>query len=207
MTNDFASEFDPFSPQFGEKFSPPNLPVGVRDFAGKEIARVYADQWGIFNGLNFSTYGVNPPNPTGYVPQMMVACMNDPVPIARPDPVTGHYVNAAGGFAATADLAQQITDPAYSPAYSNFCYETPFMPGQTQYMDTPVIPTQAFADGYNLPDSEYPDLTPAVSSVTGTASGGGAGPCGSAAGNTPTPPCLGLGNTPDPRPNGAPDPA
>src|SRR5467141_1011406 len=197
MTNDFASEFDPFSPQFGEKFSPPHLPVGVRDFAGKEIARVYADQWGIFNGLNFSTYGVNPPNPTGYVPQMMIACMNDPGPIARTDAL-GRYVDASGIPVATADLAQQITDPAYSPAYSNFCYETPFMPGQTQYMDTPVIPTQAFADGYNLPDSEYPDLTPAISSVTGTASGGGAGPWVSAAGNTLTIRCLGFDNTTDP---------
>src|SRR6202011_4730123 len=27
ITDDFTSEFDPFSPQFGEKFSPPNLPV------------------------------------------------------------------------------------------------------------------------------------------------------------------------------------
>ena len=39
ITNDFASEFDPFSPQFGEKFGPPNLPVGLRDFAGKEMGR------------------------------------------------------------------------------------------------------------------------------------------------------------------------
>ena len=207
MTNDFASEFDPFSPQFGEKFSPPNLPVGVRDFAGKEIARVYADQWGIFNGLNFSTYGVNPPNPTGYVPQIMIACMNDPGPIARTDPVTGRYVDATGNPVATADLAQQITDPAYSPAYSNFCYETPFMPGQTQYMDTPVIPTQAFADGYNLPDSEYPDLTPAISTVTGTASGGGAGPWVSAAGQTLTIRCLGYDNTADPCTKVVPNPA
>src|SRR4029077_13087717 len=157
-------------------------------------ARVYADQWGIFNGLNFSTYGVNPPNPTGYVPQMMIACMNDPGPIARTDPVTGRYVDATGAPVATADLAQQITDPDYNPAYSNFCYETPFMPGQTQYMDTPVIPTQAFADGYNLPDSEYPDLTPAVSTVTGDANGGGAGPWVSAAGNNLIIRCLGYDN-------------
>ena len=81
ITNDFASEFDPFSPQFGEKFGPPNLPVGMRDFNGNEVARVYADQWGIYNGLYFSSYGVNPPNPTGYVPQMAIACMNDPGPI------------------------------------------------------------------------------------------------------------------------------
>jgi len=45
ITDDFTSEFDPFSPQFGEKFSPPNLPVSVRDWAGNEISRVYADQW------------------------------------------------------------------------------------------------------------------------------------------------------------------
>ncbi len=147
ITNDYASEFDPFSPQFGEKFSPPNLPVALRDFNGNEVARVYGDQWGSYNGLYYSTWSVNPPNPTGYAPQMSIACMNDPGPIA--DPVTG----------------AMVTDPAYNPAYSDFCYEWSFMPGLTSYMDTPVIPTQAFADGYNLPDSEYPDATPAVSSV------------------------------------------
>ena len=154
ITNDFASEFDPFSPQFGEKFGPPNLPVAMRDFSGNEVSRIHADQWGIYNGLYFSTWGVNPPNPTGYAPQMSIACMNDPGPI--PDP---------------ANPGQMITDPSYNPAYSNFCYETPFMPGFTAYMDTPVIPTQAFADGYNLPDSEYPDGTPAIKLVTGDAPG------------------------------------
>jgi hypothetical protein len=188
ITNDFASEFDPFSPQFGEKFGPPNLPVAMRDFTGNEVTRVYSDQWGIYNGLYFSTYGVNPPNPTGYVPQMAIACMNDPGPIARTNAL-GQYVDANGAVVASADLAAKITDPAYSPAYSNFCYETPFMPGFTAYMDTPVIPAQAFADGYNLPDSEYPDGTPAIGSVTG--SSGVAGPWVSAAGQTLTINCLG----------------
>ena len=82
-----------------------------------------------------------------------------------------------------------ITDPNYNPAYSNFCYETPFMPGFTAYMDTPVIPTMAFAEGYNLPDTEYPDATPAISSVTG--SDGIAGPWVSAAGHTLTITALG----------------
>ncbi len=152
ITNDFASEFDPFSPQFGEKFGPPNLPVGIRDFNGNEVARVYSDQWGIYNGLYFSSWSVNPPNPTGYAPQMSIACMNDPGPIL--DTRTG-----------SPTLGQMITDPSYNPAYSNFCYEQPFMPGTTTYMDTPVIPTQAFADGYNLPDTEYPDGTPAIKTV------------------------------------------
>ena len=163
ITDDFASEFDPFSPQFGEKFSPPNLPVAMRDFDGTEVTRVYADQWGAYNGLYFSTYGVNPPNPTGYVPQMAIACMNDPGPIAKTNAL-GQFVKGTT-VVASADLADQITDPAYNPAYSNFCYEMPFMPGFTAYMDTPVIPTMAFADNYNLPDSEYPDATPAIASV------------------------------------------
>lgn len=174
ITNDFASEFDPFSPQFGEKFAIPNVPVAFRDFSGKEISRVYADQWGNFNGMTFSSYTVNPPSPSGYIPQVMIACMNDPGPI--PDP---------------ANPGQMINDPMYNPAYSNFCYEWTFMPGQTSYLDTPVIPTMASAAGYNLPDCEYMDTTPAIKSVIGTASGGGAGPWVSTAGQPLTITALG----------------
>jgi Bacterial Ig domain len=143
ITDDYTSEFDPFSPQFGEKFSPANMPVAVKDYSGTEISRVYTDQWGTYNGLTYSTWEVNPPNPTGYAPTMMVTCMNDPGTGPAPDPL-------------------------YNPAYSQFCYEIPFMPGQTQYMDTPVVPTSAFAGaGYNNPDCDYPNLTPAVSEVDG----------------------------------------
>ena len=142
ITDDFTSEFDPFSPAFGEKFSPANLPVGIRDFSGTEIARVYSDNHGIYNGLTYSTFSVNPPDPSGYIPQMMVMCMND----------------RGSGAAA---------DPFYQAAYSQFCYEWSFMPGQTSYMDTPVIPTSAFAPAYNHPDCAYPDATPAVAEVDG----------------------------------------
>jgi hypothetical protein len=141
ITDDFTSEFDPYSPQFGEKFSPANLPVAIKDWTGQEVSRVYADQWGTYNGLTYSTWEVNPPNPTGYAPTMMVTCMNDAGTGATPDPL-------------------------YQPAYSQFCYEIPFMPGQTQYMDTPVVPTSAFAGaGYNNADCDYPDTTPAISEV------------------------------------------
>ncbi len=161
ITDDFTSEFDPFSPSFGEKFSPANLPVAIKDWTGSEISRVYSDQWGVYNGLTYSTWEVNPPNPTGYAPTMMVTCMND----------------AGSG---------PTPDPLYNPAYSQFCYEIPFMPGQTQYMDTPVIPTAAFAGaGYNNPDCDYPDATPAVSEVDGgTPSSVQVGPWVSAAGVT-----------------------
>ena len=62
------------------------------------------------------------------------------------------------------------------------------MPGQTQYMDTPVTPTSAFAGaGYNNPDCAYPDATPAVSEVDGD----GIGPWVSASGQTLTITALG----------------
>ncbi len=173
ILNDFTSEFDPFSPQFGEKFAVPNLPISFKDHYGVEVSRTYSDQWGMFNGLQYSTWEVNPPNPTGYAPTMMVTCMNDPGPI--PEIVAG---------VATGRLVQ---DPLFNPAYSQFCYEIPFMPGQTQYMDTPVVPTMAFADRYNLPDCAYPDATPAVSRVDGD----GVGPWVSAGGHTITITALG----------------
>jgi len=169
ITNDFASEFDPFSPQFGEKFAPPNLPVAIKDFTGKEVSRTYADQWGLFNGATYSTWTVNPPSPSGYIPMMMLACMNDPGPILDTRPTLSDG-------SANPTFNTMITDPAYNSGYSNFCYEIPFMPGATAYLDTPVIPTQAFAAGYNLPDCEYPDTTPAIKQVSGDPLDGGSGP-------------------------------
>src|SRR5437588_6658597 len=155
ITDDFTSEFDPFSPQFGEKFSPANLPVSIKDWTGTEISRVYTDHVGAYDGLTYSTWEVNPPNPTGYAPTMMVTCMNDPGTASTPDPL-------------------------FNAQYSQFCYEIPFMPAQTQYMDTPVTPTSAFAGaGYNNPDCAYPNATPAVGEVDGD----GIGPYVSAAGH------------------------
>ena len=162
ITDDFTSEFDPFSPQFGEKFAPPNLPVSFKDWTGAEISRVYADQWGAYNGMTYSSWEVNPPNPTGYSPTMMVVCMNDPGTGSTPDPL-------------------------FNPGYSQFCYELPFMPGTTQYLDTPVVPTSAFSEGYNHPDCAEPAATPAISEVDGD----GKGPWVSKAGNPITITALG----------------
>jgi hypothetical protein len=180
ITDDYTSEFDPFSPQFGEKFSPPDLPISIKDFNGNEISRTYSDHWGAYNGLNYSTWEVNPPNPTGYAPTMMITCMNDPGPILD---TRSQITGPLGTLIANPTFNQLVTDPLYNPQYSAFCYEIPFMPGQTQYMDTPVVPTSAFAGaGYNNPDCAYPDATPAVSEVDGD----GIGPWVSAAGKTLT---------------------
>ena len=171
ITDDFTSEFDPFAPTFGEKFSPPNMPVSTRDYLGNEISRVYSDHFGIFDGLTYSSWEVDPPNITGYSPTMMVQCMNDAGPI--PDP---------------AHPGKLMTDPLFNSSYSDFCYELPYMPGETTYLDTPVVPTQAFVGaGYNNPDCAYPDATPAVAEVDGD----GVGPYVSVAGHTLTITALG----------------
>lgn len=171
ITDDYTSEFDPFAPQFGEKFAPPDLPVSLKDWTGNEISRTYADHWGAYDGMTYSTWEVNPPNPTGYSPTMMVVCMNDPGPIPNP-----------------ANSSQLITDPLFTQGYSQFCYELPFMPGTTQYLDTPVVPTSAFAGaGYNNVDCYYPDSTPAVREVDGD----GVGPWASKSGVTLTIQALG----------------
>jgi len=155
ITDDFTSEFDPFAPQFGEKFAPPNLSIATKDYLGNEIARVYSDHWGVYDGLTFSSWDVNPPNITGYSPAMMVQCMNDPGPVLDTNP-------------SSATFGQKITDPLYNPAYSVFCYEEPYMPGLTTYLDTPVVPTEAFVGAaYNTPDCSLPDTTPAIKEVDG----------------------------------------
>jgi hypothetical protein len=140
------------------------MPISIKDWTGTEIGRVYSDWWGDYDGLTYSTWGVNPPNPTGYSPTMMIFCMNDKGTGTTPDPL-------------------------FNPAYSQFCYELPYMPGQTQYLDTPVVPTSAFSAGYNHPDCNYPAAPPAIKEVDGDQAKGG--PYVSAFGKTLT--ITGLG--------------
>jgi len=121
--------------------------AGIRQGLGRE--RNLTGVCGPVGPLQWSELldlGSEPANPTGYSPTMMVMCMNDPGSGPTPDPL-------------------------YQSGYSQFCYELPFMPGQTDYLDTPVVPTAGFSEGYNHPDCEYPDTTPAVSTVTGDVAG------------------------------------
>jgi len=129
ILDDTANEFDPNAPTFGEKHAPPFLPVAIRDWTGREISRVYADQYGTFNALVPSTYSMNLPMPSGVSPNMLTACMNSPGPI--PDPSGALDVNGK---------PVMITDPHFNRQYSQFCYTFQYMPGVTTYLDTPVIP-------------------------------------------------------------------
>ncbi|ADE12045.1 choice-of-anchor D domain-containing protein [Sideroxydans lithotrophicus] len=187
ILDDASSEYNAAAPDFGEKASVPFVPVSTKDFNGREISRTYSDQWGAYNMMLPSSWLVNPPTPSGYGPNMLINCMNDPGPIPATNAL-GQYVDVNGNVVATAALAAKITDPQYNPAYSNFCYTNPFMPGQSTYLDTPVLPIAAFAAGYNPTDCAYPDATPAILRVDSSA---GFGPYLTTAGGTLTITALG----------------
>jgi len=153
ILNDLANEFDPNAPTFGEKQAPAWLPVSIRDWSGREISRVYADQWGTFNALVPSTYSMNLPMPSGVAPNMITTCMNDPGPVPGTD--------ASGNPA-------MVIDPYFNRQYSQFCYTFQYLPGKTTYLDTPVLPVAAFAGPGQFPvDCEFPDGTPLIYSVEG----------------------------------------
>ncbi len=175
VQNDLANEFDPNSPIFGEKFAPSWMPVSIRDWSGKEISRVYSDEWGRFNFLAPSTFTANIGAPSGMAPNMLIACMNDSGPI--PDP---------------ANVGQFITDPQHKPQYSQYCYTFQYMPGSTTYLDTPVLPVAAFAD--QPLDCALPEGTPRIYSV----SNGAAGPYVPAGGGTLTITSMGSVNVTNP---------
>lgn len=153
ILDDTAAEFDPNSPQFGEKFAPPFLPITIRDFTGKIIGKTLSDQYGVYNFLAPSTATTNLPAPSGMMPNMLTTCMNDP----GDDPST--------------------PDPNWNQQYSTFCYTFQYMPGVTTYLDTPVVPVAAFAGPDQFPlDCEYPDGTPRIKGVSVTSNNVGGGP-------------------------------
>lgn len=149
ILDDTANEFDPNAPTFGEKHAPPFLPVAIRDWTGREITRVYADQYGTFNALVPSTFSMNLPMPSGVSPNMLTACMNSPM------------------------LPDGSLDPHYNRQYSQFCYTFQYMPGKTTYLDTPVVPIAAFAGPGQYPlDCEFPDKTPMISWASASGNNG-----------------------------------
>jgi hypothetical protein len=162
ILDDLSSEFDVNAPTFGEKHAPPHLPVSVQDWTGREINRVYADEFGLFNYLVPSTFTINPPFPSGVSPNMLTACMNSPGPV--PDPNGG--TNADGS-------PKLVIDPWFDRRYSQFCYTFQYLPGKTTYLDTPVVPVAAFpGPAQNPVDCEFGDGVPVIYSVTGNGNSG-----------------------------------
>ena len=154
MLDDQANEFDLNSPNFGEKWAPPWMPISFRDFGGVEIGRTYGDEFGRYNALLPSTFTANVPLPSGMGPNMLTACMNSSNPIPNPE------------FGSDPNAPEFIPDPYYNDSYSQFCYTFQYMPGSTTYLDTPVVPIAAFAAGGEYPvDCEFDTGTPMIHRV------------------------------------------
>ncbi|HUW62024.1 MAG TPA: SdrD B-like domain-containing protein [Candidatus Bathyarchaeia archaeon] len=153
ILDDLANEFDPNAPTFGERYAPPWMPISIRNWEGKEISRVYSDEWGTYNALVPSTYTINPPFPSGVSPKMITVVLNSPGPILDQNPGSPTY-------------GQYITDPFFNRQYSQFSYTFQYDPGKTTYLDTPVLPVAAFTGPGQFPlDCEFPDGTPVLWSV------------------------------------------
>lgn len=186
VLNDLANEFDLNSPNFGEKFAPSYIPVSVRDYAGNEVYHTYTDNWGTYNAIVPTSYRINTPMPSGVSPNMLQVCLNSPM---MEDPAR------PGTFR---------PDPFFNRQYTQFCYTLDFKPGQTTYLDTPVLPIAAFANPANYAlDCRYPAGTPIVYSVSAENNTLGGGPFvrsnGSDAQRTLTIASAGTVSVPDPQ--------
>ena len=176
VLNDVANEFDPNSPNFGEKMAPSWIPVSVRDYAGNEVYHTYTDKWGTYNAIVPSAFRINTPMPSGVSPNMLQVCLNAPT-----------MQDADGNW---------VPEPRQNPQFTQFCYTLDFKPGQTTYLDTPVLPIAAFVGPGNWQlDCEYPSGTPVVRQASAA---NNAGPYVSTTNRRLTIWSMGRVNVPDP---------
>jgi FtsP/CotA-like multicopper oxidase with cupredoxin domain len=146
VTDDLGFETTIFNPNFGEKFSPPWVPVSFHDWTGKELTRVYTDEVGRFNAALPSTWSVHVPMASGVSPFTPIICINSPT------------------------LPSGAPDPHYDAAFTTSCYVNAFIPGGVTYLDLPLIRQAAFPElGV---DVEFPAGTPMIHSVSAGNPGG-----------------------------------
>jgi large repetitive protein len=166
LTDDLNNTFDPLSPNWGEKYAPPYVSISIQDWTGRELTRTHSDQYGRYNFLAPSTFTINPPYPSGVMPNMLQACLNHPGPV----PV----LDANGQPAVDPNTGLPLTqlDPYFNRRYTQQCYTLQYLPGKTTYLDTPMLPVSAFASVEKKPlDCECENKTPGIYSVSNGANG------------------------------------
>ena len=169
VSDDLHLDSNPYSPNGGMNLSPSNLPVGIRDWAGRWVWRGYTDQWGKFEGSIPSTYTIYTPNPLGMSAAMYTVVVNDPGPIVRGSELTGMPRVCDGTQPAGSTC---ITDPYFNPAYGQEVIREnwDFYAGTTTFIDTIVIPSSAILSRAPL-DCGFVDHTPIIKSVDSSGSG------------------------------------
>ncbi|HEY3445009.1 MAG TPA: hypothetical protein VGK67_01550 [Myxococcales bacterium] len=161
VSNDQTVQMDAGHLGRGEHLGAAWMPVSLKDFTGRELVRVYTDEWGRFNALAPSTFTANAPTPAGVSPNMIGVFANDPGPVRNPD------------YDPTDPSSPElITDPFFDPRYAlGFGESWELYPGKTTHVDAVVRPIAAFA-GNPLPvDADLPDGTPVLAMVSGPEGG------------------------------------
>ena len=157
LLDDLTLELNPASPLYAEKRGIPNTPVGVLDFTGREITRLYTDDNGYWEVLLPSTGTYNCPLPAG--------------------PCPGLY-RTVGNYPGTPDNPEPQFNPNYAPLSLNW----DVWPALTTYADVATLPITGFVafpgtQFQTPPVCNIPTTTPDVQSVSqpyGGASDGGA---------------------------------
>jgi len=146
LVDDLTVQLDPANPLFVDKRGIPNTPIGILDFQGNEIARVYSDENGYWEVLLPSTYTALCPTPGGVCPGMYQVVGNYP----------GNPLNP---------------DPLWNPNYGSLRLVFDVWPGKTTYADVALFPITGFVQdpstGFRTPPvCNIPTDTPELRTVS-----------------------------------------
>ena len=181
VVNPFANQANPNDPNFGGPFAPSWIPISIQDHNGREIVRVYTDEWGAWNARVPSTYSAHVPTPSGLSPGVLTVCANHPGPII--DRLPG-----------SPTFGQVVVDPRFNPDFNQPCLNIDAWPGRTSYMNMALSALTAFVGATTVLDCEQPAGTPIISQVNGPLGG----PHIAAAGATVTLQSAGMVAVPNP---------
>ena len=115
VSDDIYFTQDKQSIWYGEPRPIANVPIGIRDYAGRLITTVKTDEEGGYEALLPSTETYNCPTPQGICPGMYVVVVNDPGDKANPN-------------------------QNFNPNYLTASFAWDVWPGQTDQLDTPLDP-------------------------------------------------------------------
>jgi hypothetical protein len=124
VSDDIYFDRDPQSIWYGEPRPIGNVPIGIRDYAGRLLTTVKTDSNGTYEALLPSTETLNCPIPQGPCPGMYIVTVNDPG-----DPGKANH--------------------NYNPDYLTASMAWDVWPGQTTQLDTPLDPISGI--GCDLP--------------------------------------------------------
>jgi hypothetical protein len=129
ITDDISMETNPASPMMGEKFAPAYMPFSIRDHNGTVVYSGLGDAFGRYNGLLPSTFSANIPDPSGYSPAMMQACLNEAGPTMNARYFsacnTGQFMPGTNTYLDTPILPQAAFAGGYNPPDCAMPEDTP----------------------------------------------------------------------------------